>query len=161
MDLEMPGPTRFRGEQLVAAVESGEVEAATVRDSARRMLRLIDRVGAFADPAIPAERAQDRPEDRALIRRAGAAGSVLLHNDGILPLDPAAAGTIALIGPNAKTAQIMGGGSAQLNAHYRVTPFEGITAQLGADTQLRYELSCTNYRLLPFARQRSDRRVFQ
>ena len=149
MDLEMPGPTRFRGEQLVAAVESGAVEAATVRDSARRILRLIDRVGAFADPIIPAERAQDRPEDRALIRRAGAAGSVLLHNDGILPLDPAATGTIAVIGPNAKTAQIMGGGSAQLNAHYRVTPFEGIAAQLGSQTQLTYELGCTNYRLLP------------
>lgn len=149
MDLEMPGPTRFRGEQLVAAVESGAVEAATVRDSARRILRLIDRVGAFADPTIPPERAQDRPEDRALIRRAGAAGSVLLHNDGILPLDPAATGTIAVIGPNAKTAQIMGGGSAQLNAHYRVTPFEGIAAQLGPDTHLTYDLGCTNYRLLP------------
>ncbi|HEY8599157.1 MAG TPA: glycoside hydrolase family 3 C-terminal domain-containing protein, partial [Thermomicrobiales bacterium] len=149
MDLEMPGPTRFRGERLVAAVESGEVEAATVRDSARRILRLIDRVGAFADPVVPEERAQDRPEDRALIRRAGSAGCVLLQNDGILPLDPAASGMIAVIGPNARTAQIMGGGSAQLNAHYRVSPFDGIAAQLGPATRLTYELGCTNYRLLP------------
>ena len=52
------------------------------------MLRLIERVGGFDDPAIPAEQAIDRPEHRALIRRAGAEGTVLLKNDGVLPLDP-------------------------------------------------------------------------
>ena len=38
-----------------------------------------------------------------------------------------------MIGPNAKVAQIMGGGSAQLNPHYRVSPWEGLVAALGAD----------------------------
>ena len=38
---------------------------------------------------------------------------MLLKNDGaILPLDATRDGKIAVIGPNAKTAQIMGGGSA-------------------------------------------------
>ena len=50
---------------------------------------------------------------------------MLLKNDGILPLDPASTGRIAVIGPNAKVAQIMGGGSAQLNPHYRVSPWDG------------------------------------
>lgn len=152
LDLEMPGPTRYRGEALVAAVRAGQVDVATVRESARRVLGLIERVGAFADPAIPEERADDRPEVRALIRRAGAAGSVLLWNQGVLPLDPQAAGPIAIIGPNAKTAQIMGGGSAQLNAHYRVSPYDGIAAQVGPATTLTYELGCTNHRLLPLLR---------
>lgn len=148
LDLEMPGPTRDRGEKLLAAVRAGEVAPATVRARARNVLRLIDRVGGFADPVIPAERAIDRPEHRALIRRAGAAGAVLLRNDGILPLDPAACGRLALIGPNAATAQIMGGGSAQLNPHYRVSPLEGIAAVVGQG-RIAHEAGCSNWRLRP------------
>jgi beta-glucosidase len=143
----MPGPARDRGRKLVDAVESGEVTAATVRARALNVLRLMQRTGALAAPAELRERADDRPEHRALIRRAGAEGAVLLKNDGILPLDPGAA-RIAVIGPNAKVAQIMGGGSAQLNAHYRVSPWEGLAAALGED-RLDYAQGCTNQRFEP------------
>lgn len=148
LDLEMPGPTRDRGEKLVAAVAAGEVAAGTVRERARNVLRLIERVGAFDDPEIGVERAIDRPEHRALIRRAGVEGAVLLKNDGVLPLDEGRLGNVAVIGPNAAAAQIMGGGSAQLNAHYRVSPLEGLTAALGAE-RIRHEVGCTNHRLQP------------
>jgi beta-glucosidase len=154
LDLEMPGPTRDRGAKLVAAVGAGEVAEQAVRDSAGRVLRLIERVGAFDDPAIPPERAIDRPEHRALIRRAGAGGCVLLKNDGVLPLDPAACGRLALIGPNAATARIMGGGSAQLNPHYSVSPLAGIRAALGDAATPGHEVGCTNYRLRPLLRER-------
>jgi beta-glucosidase len=149
LDLEMPGPTKYRGERLVEAVRSGEVSPETVRESARRVLRLIARVGAFDDPAIGPEQAVDRPEHRALIRRAGAEGAVLLKNDGILPLDPSGLTRIAVIGPNAATARIAGGGSAQVNAHYRVSPLEGVTARLGPGVEVGYEPGCDNDKLLP------------
>src|SRR5439155_211501 len=113
LDLEMPGPAKYRGEQLVDAVLSRKVSADAVKDSARRMLRLIARVGAFDDPTIAGEQAIDRPEHRALIRRAGAEGIVLLKNDRVLPLAKDTLSKIAIIGPNARRAQIMGGGSAQ------------------------------------------------
>jgi beta-glucosidase len=148
LDLEMPGPTRDRGARLLAAVAAGEVAPATVRERARNVLRLIERVDGFAEPAIPPEQAVDRPEHRALIRHAGAAGTVLLKNDGILPLDAAACGRLALIGPNAATAQIMGGGSAQLNPHYRVSPLDGIAAVIG-EARIGHEVGCTNWRLRP------------
>ena len=154
MDLEMPGPARERGDKLVQAVRAGQVSADAVKESARRVLRLIAKVGAFDDPVIPDEQADDRPEHRALIRQAGAEGIVLLKNDGILPLDPNAPHTLAIIGPNAKTAQIMGGGSAQVNAHYRVSPYDGITAQVGPTVELGYELGCTNHKYLPLLRER-------
>ena len=51
--------------------------------------------------------------------------------------------SIAVIGPNARVAQIMGGGSAQVNAHYAITPFEGIVAQVGDQVSVRYEEGCT------------------
>jgi beta-glucosidase len=148
LDLEMPGPTRHRGEKLVAAVERGEVAPETVRESARRVLKLIERVGAFDNSEIPDEQAVDRPEHRALIRRAGAEGMVLLKNTGLLPLDAARLKRVAVIGPNAKVAQIMGGGSAQVNAHYRVSPFEGLSAQLKG-AEISFAPGCSNYRLLP------------
>ena len=148
LDLEMPGPDRDRGDKLVKAVEDGLVSRETVRAAAKRMLRLIERVRGFDAPDIPEERAVDTPSHRALIRRAGAEGTVLLKNDGILPLDMEGL-SIAAIGPNADIAQIMGGGSAQLNPHYSVSPQEGLQAILSSDNQLRVASACTNYRLMP------------
>lgn len=147
LDLEMPGPTRVRGAALVAAVVAGEVSAATVHERALNVLRLMSRVGTLGSDAPFAERADDRPEHRALIRRAGAAGTVLLKNDGLLPL-AAPEGRIAVIGPNAKVAQIMGGGSAQLNPHYQISPWDGLVARLGADA-LSYAAGCQNHRWEP------------
>lgn len=152
LDLEMPGPAKHRGEKLLAAVEAGQVSVSAIKESARRLLRLFARIGAFQNLTIAEEQASDRPEHRALIRRAGAEGIVLLKNDGILPLDRNALGRIALIGPNAATAQIMGGGSAQVNAHYRVSPLEGIAAQAGAGVEIGHEIGCSNHRLLPLVK---------
>jgi beta-glucosidase len=145
----MPGPTQHRGAKLVQAVRAGAVSADRVRDSARRLLRLIARVGAFDDPTIADEQALDQPEHRALIRRAGAEGVVLLKNDGILPLDQAKLSSIAVLGPNAKTAQIMGGGSAQVNAHYRVSPYDGIATLAGEQVELAHAPGCANHKMLP------------
>ena len=149
LDLEMPGPTRDRGDKLVAAVEAGEVSAANVRERARNMLRLMQRTGSLSDHRAHIEEANDRPEHRALIRRTGAEGTVLLKNSGILPLDKTASQTIAVIGPNAKVAQIMGGGSAQLNAHYRVSPWAGLVNALGGDSTLTFAEGATNRRFEP------------
>lgn len=146
LDLEMPGPTRDRGAALVAAVERGEVPREAVRERAGAVLRLMARTGALRDPLPREERAEDRPEHRALIRRAGAAGAVLLANDGTLPLrDPA---RVAVIGPNARVAQVMGGGSAQLNAHRRVSPWEGLAAALG-EGRLVFAQGCDNAKFQP------------
>ena len=147
LDLEMPGPTRDRGAKLVAAVEAGLVSADTIRTRALNILRLMARTGALTDLRPHEEHADDRPETRALIRRAGAAGTVLLKNAGLLPLE-LAKGKIAVIGPNARVAQIMGGGSAQLNPHYRVSPWDGLAARLG-ESALTFAPGCTNHRWEP------------
>ena len=64
----------------------------------------------------------------------------------MLPL-PAGA-RVAVIGPNAATAQVMGGGSAQMNAHRRVSPLEGLRAALG-EANVTYAVGCDNDRFLP------------
>ncbi|MBX4867414.1 beta-glucosidase [Rhizobium bangladeshense] len=148
LDLEMPGPARDRGEKLVAAVHEGKVEAATVRAAARRILLLLERVGAFEGAPDLTERAIDLPEDRALIRRLGAEGAVLLKNDGILPLAKTSLDRIAVIGPNAASARVMGGGSAQIAAHYTVSPLEGIRAALSNANSISHAVGCRHNRLI-------------
>ena len=147
LDLEMPGPTRDRGATLVQAVHDGLVRAQTVRERALAMLRLMERVGSLSDHRPFEEHADNRPEHRALIRQAGSAGTVLLKNDDVLPLNPNS-GTIAVIGPNADVAQIMGGGSAQLNPHYRVTPLDGMIERIGQD-RIAFAKGCANHRWEP------------
>jgi beta-glucosidase len=148
LDLEMPGPTRDRGAALVAAVREGRVDAAPIRASARRMLHLMQRTGALGRTTRPPEGEADVPAHRALIRRAGAEGTVMLKNDGgLLPL-PSTIGKIAVIGPNARSARIMGGGSAQLNAHRAVSPWEGLADRLGEE-RLVFAEGCTNHRWEP------------
>ncbi len=114
LDLQMPGPDRFYGAPLAEAVRGGALSGELLDRIAQRWLSVIDRLDAWADRPAP-ERAEDRPEHRRVARRAAAESTVLLRNDGVLPL----VGTerIALIGPNAARAHIMGGGSAQLRAH--------------------------------------------
>lgn len=114
LDLQMPGPARFFGAPLADAVRRGDVPEAVLDGIARRWLQLVDRLEAWADQPAP-ERAVDLPEHRAVARRAAAESTVLLRNDGLLPLS--GKGSVALIGPNAERAHIMGGGSAQLRAH--------------------------------------------
>ena len=126
-DLEMPGPARQRGTRLVDAVNAGQLPASAVRACAKRVLQLAERVGSFADAVIPAEREDELPEHRALIRQLGAAGTVLLKNDGdLLPLAPKLGQTVALFGWPAVQAQTMGGGSASVNAHRRTAPLEAL-----------------------------------
>src|SRR5262245_21712730 len=86
LDLEMPGPPRFFGAELAAAVQRGEVDEKTVDEKVRRVLRLLARTGALdegPDPEPP--RAVDRADHRALARRAPNAGLGLRTNGGGAP----------------------------------------------------------------------------
>lgn len=150
LDLEMPGPTRDRGDKLVQAVKDGKVDADTIRQSAKRILELLEKVGAFenAIPTRDEEQAIDNPEHRALIRELGIEGSVLLKNDGTLPLDKTKITSMAAIGPNAAEARIMGGGSAQINAHYKISPIDGLKNALNTDQKVIHAQGCSNNRLL-------------
>src|SRR6266851_1459558 len=58
LDLEMPEP-RWRGKKLLEAVQRGEVAEATIDQSVRRLLRLLDEAGLFEHPEAVAEQAID------------------------------------------------------------------------------------------------------
>lgn len=150
LDLEMPGPAIWRGKKLLQAIERGELAETALDSCVRRLLCLLERAGAFEHPGEVPEQAIDRPEHRAIARQAAAEGIVLLKNEqGALPLQADTLRSLALIGPNARTARIMAGGSSQVTAHYAISPFEAITRRAAAQTQVGYEQGCSNDRSLP------------
>lgn len=125
LDLEMPGPTRFRGPALMHALTSNKVSGKTLDDRVRKVLELVQLASKAEVPEYAPERELNRPEDRALLRRAAAESIVLLKNeDQILPLDPNK--KTLVLGPNADVAAYCGGGSASLLAYYTVTPRQGM-----------------------------------
>ncbi|SCL29201.1 beta-glucosidase [Micromonospora pallida] len=123
-DLAMPGPEGPWGDPLVEAVRAGEVDESAIDRKVVRILRLAARVGALGDAqALPVA-----PVDSIRFARdSEIAGTVLVANDGILPLDPAPA-RIAVIGYNARVARFQGGGSATVLPECVVSPLAGVRA---------------------------------
>lgn len=144
--LEMPGPGRWYGaERVAAAIAAGEMDEAHLDAVAADVLTLIERTGLFDQPAASetAEKPLDRPEDRALVRDAAIAGTVLISNrDAALPLDLSAINSIAVIGPNAKEARIMGGGSATVRPYRSVSPLDALTDRVGDAATVQYAAGC-------------------
>lgn len=151
LDLEMPGPARHLGSHLVQMVQTGELDEAVIDDKVTRIFRTMLRTGVFERPATHDEITNDRPETRALIRKAGAEAVVLLKNEAnLLPLDKSKPGKIAVIGANAKWTPIMGGGSAKVATHYAISHLEGITAVAGDNVTIEYAIgTASNFKLKP------------
>lgn len=141
LDLEMPGATRWRKtEDVLAALKSGRITEKTIDERATRVLQFIERLKCFEDPSIPDEKAINKPEHQALIREAGRKGIVLLKNQNqILPLskEKVKGKKIALLG-HAKIGLAHGGGSASVNAHYKVTPWDALHEALGDTVDFTY-----------------------
>ena len=158
LDLEMPGPARFYGRQLGQAVLAGDIDEALLNAAVCRLLSVYDRIGALDDePSGPL--AVDRPEHRVLVRRAAAESMVLLKNDvdataggsgkAVLPLDPTKLRRLAVIGPNAERARIMGGGSAEVAPHYQLSPLDALRERLGDTVTIVHEQGCDIDKTVP------------
>ena len=141
LDLEMPGPARSLGANVVDAVKNGDVDEADLDAAVGRLLGGFDRIGALDGPAPAPDLKAPTPGELALLRRAAAEATVLLSNDGVLPLAPSA-GRIALVGAPALTPTIMGGGSAQVTPHHVESVIDALAHALGPDRALFYERGC-------------------
>jgi beta-glucosidase len=149
LDIEMPGPARTFGANLAEAVRQGRVSEEVLDATVARILAVFDRVGALGDAAPGEEQSVDLPDHRDVARRAARGSMVLLRNESVLPFDLDKIRTVAVIGPNADQAQIMGGGSATLEPHYRVSPLEAIRRRLGDRVEIVHEPGCDTTLTLP------------
>lgn len=128
-------------------IHDGRVSMATLDQAVSRVLRakmasgLMDG-GKVADPSDI-----DSDDHRRLAYEAASQSMVLLKNDGILPLDRAHLGSIAVIGPLADDAQAVLGdqgitASSEVTPSYSVSVLEGIRDRAGSGTTIRYAKGC-------------------
>ena len=96
---------------LPELVREGKVPEEKVNRMVERVLRLKEKLGLYQDPCVGMSEEKDQSyclskTARDIARRAAEEGSVLLANDGVLPLEKDA--EICLIGPYAETKNLMG-----------------------------------------------------
>jgi len=174
LDMELPVADCY-GAPLTAEVEAGRVPLEVIDTAVRRVLLLKFQLGLFEHPYVEAEAANaafQTPEQRALARRAVAESTILLTNDGVLPLAPTAK-RVAVIGPGADDQRLLQGdyhypahqevvyaapqhievtgllvpraaGSYAPGPYFtpHVTPLAGLRAALGNGVEVRYAKGC-------------------
>ncbi|TFK93148.1 glycoside hydrolase family 3 protein [Polyporus arcularius HHB13444] len=154
LDLEMPGPPRWRTPLLIGHLLSCQkLKEATLDERATQILNFVQRQ-ARRNPDVVfgdgKERSRDSPEARAFCRKLAAEGMVVLKNEeGLLPLKGDNVKKIALIGPNMKDRIISGGGSAALKATYIVTPYAGLVDNAPKGVEFKYEVGCYSFKYTP------------
>lgn len=150
LSLEMPGRGVWFGpEKIGEALDAGELDEAHLDARVGEVLTVMERTGVLDGVGGGPEKTLDRPEDRALARKAAIGGSVLLRNNGVLPLDPGQLTSVAVIGPNARNAKIMGGGSASVRSYYRQTPLDALTERLAGSAEVKWAQGCVIDRSTP------------
>ncbi len=129
LDLEMPTGVYF-DKELRKAVDAGQVPVSVLDEKlVRRFAKMIE-YGDFG----PQPKAVPIPvlAHGAVARQIAAQGMVLLKNDGtLLPLDAQSLRTVLVVGPYAVRPNTGGGGSSHVIPLYTITPYDGLSAELG------------------------------
>ncbi|WP_150461439.1 glycoside hydrolase family 3 N-terminal domain-containing protein [Nesterenkonia ebinurensis] len=115
LDIELPHTGGYR--TLAQQVREGKLDESVLDRSVRRVLKqkaelgLLDIAedGSGWEPKIDESVDLDSEANRELARRVAHESLVLLKNDGILPLDPASTGKVAVVGPSADEPRTMMG----------------------------------------------------
>ncbi|KAF9876715.1 hypothetical protein CkaCkLH20_05561 [Colletotrichum karsti] len=137
LDLEMPGPSIFRGKQLQTAVEARKVSEKTIDNSVRRLLRLVQQTYARSLPVV--QSGGNTLESQATMRKVAGESIVLLKNDrSILPLAKDSGKSYGLIGKLFETPATAGGGSSETLPFYVSAPLDAIIEAVG-DERVQYE----------------------
>ncbi len=156
LDLEMPRPNRYKKNDLLKAVKSGEITEAQIDEKLRRILYLTFWSGVMDEaPSFDLDQIAT-PESVELSRRAAEESLVLLQNENnLLPLDRTKVKTIAVIGPNGEFGahfregqrsyqMLQGGGSASIvpPAGKLITPYAGVKNAAGSLATVTFEPGC-------------------
>ncbi|MFD7718416.1 glycoside hydrolase family 3 C-terminal domain-containing protein [Streptomyces sp. NPDC059814] len=118
--------------RIAGALERGLLDEHDIDTAVRRLLELRFSLGEF-DPGLDpyADAADfDTAGHRALAQEAAEQAVVLLKNDGLLPLDPAAGKTVAVVGLLADACKLDWYSGTLI---HRSTPLDGLRERFGAE----------------------------
>ena len=113
----------------------GRADTRELDDKVVRILRTIFRTSMSS---VPHWGSFNSPEHYEAARKIAAAGTVLLQNDGTLPLKVPAGGRLVVLGENAIKKMVVGGGSSNLKTKYEITPLEALREAL-PDVSVEWE----------------------
>lgn len=129
---------------MLQAYEEGLVTEEQITTACERLFVTRMRLGMFDEStefdSIPYE-ANDSKEHAAVNLKTAEKSMVLLKNNGVLPLDKSKLKSIAVIGPNADSQEILKGNYSGTASRY-VTLLEGIRDAVGDDTRVYYSEGC-------------------
>ena len=146
LDLEMPSSKYFNAASLTPLLRGGQVSQAVLDDKVRRILRTAVRLGWLDRPQLDSSISRYDAAGRALSLQGALEGIVLLKNaDGVLPLDRGRIRSLAVIGPNAYPAVLIGGGSATVAPFHATSLLEGLSAESNNDVDIRYARGVAGY----------------
>ncbi|MEU5434931.1 glycoside hydrolase family 3 C-terminal domain-containing protein [Streptomyces sp. NPDC020719] len=140
LDQDMPGGDGYYGDNLVRAVDAGQVSQATLNALTTHVLTEMFAFGLFdKEPIGSIAQTSTGTAHQRTGAEIAAEGTVLLKNqDGVLPL-ASSTKSIAVIGNASANAQTAGGGSANVHSSGTVTPLDGITSRAGSGISVRYD----------------------
>jgi len=141
LDLEMPTGQWFNSENLLPAIENGEVTEEVINDKIRRLVRLAVCFGWLDNPqqdeSIPMD---DSTSSQTALEIARESTVLLKNEDNVLPLDPKKIKTLAIVGHNSHPAVIGGGGSAYTTPWHSTSILEGIQQIAGEDIEILHSV---------------------
>lgn len=139
-DLEMPTGIFMNKENLLPAIESGELSIDKIDEKVRRILKVIFKLGLFDTPEWRENPALvNSAENRKIAYETALASIVLLKNDnGLLPLNKNKLKSIAVIGPSAEIPRTSGGGSAYVTPINPVSPLTALKNKLPKNININY-----------------------
>ncbi|AHG19290.1 beta-glucosidase [Chania multitudinisentens RB-25] len=139
-DLAMP-ETRGYKEELLAAIERGDIPQDLLDRACMRMLTLIDKVQRNRRQNTRA----DLNRHHLLAQQLAAESIVLLKNEGqLLPLTPAHVHKIAILGKPAQEPVIQGSGCATTRPYLLDRPLDEIFDIASSDFQIKYAIGTPN-----------------
>ena len=139
LDIENP-ETTFFGDQLVGAIERGEVSRADMDEAAGRILTTRRTFETRRDPERYDLSVVACSEHRALAREAAEKSAVLLRNEnGRLPLSRDGLARLAVVGALAGSVSLGDRGSSLVRPPSAVSILEGLRAYLGDGVQLVHD----------------------
>ena len=129
------------------ALQSGKITEEHITASAERLMTTRILLGLFEGSEYDniSYDVIECQEHQELAMRAAANGTVLLKNDGVLPLSKSKVKTIGVIGPNANSRDALRGNYYGTSSRY-TTVLEGIQDYLGESARVFYSEGCHLYK---------------
>lgn len=125
VDLEMPRAFYFKKEMIKPMLETGVLSESDINEKVQNILQTLIAFGFLDRPQLDTEISEDNAYSRGIAFKMAKESTVMLKNDGILPLKPGKKNKIVILGPNADRIPC-GGGSGRVDPLYSISLYAGL-----------------------------------